>query len=333
MSTFRLDELGWWEFERLCQALLTSAHGVAIESWGGSGDGGRDAYSQGPLAFPEPGESQAGPFIFQAKFVEQANAAGADVAPALRKAVSAELKRIEERRNANRWEAPGCYALLTNAPLSASLRDDLRSRLEGGLPGARVVLCGEGELSAMLASAPEGIRTTFPQLLGIQDLQALIQKAVGRDAAVRGDLIMQEAAELAPRFVPTNAYGEALSVLAKHGFVVLTGPPEMGKTTIALMIALARLSAGWEVYDCSGPSDLFKVHNSDANQVFLADDAFGSTEYTPDRALRWAEDLHKVLRAVDSSHWLLWTSRPAPLKLGLRQLQLQGGAERFPDPG
>jgi hypothetical protein len=144
---------------------------------------------------------------------------------------------------------------------------------------------------------------------------------------------MQEAGDLAPLFVPTGAYSQALTVLGLHGFVVLTGPPEMGKTSIALMIGLARLGDGWQVFDCTGPDDLFRVHDQNVAQVFLADDAFGSTEYTPHRAAAWAEQLHKVLRLVDSRHWLVWTSRPAPLKLGLRQLQLQGGAEQFPNPG
>ena len=32
-------------------------------------------------------------------------------------------------------------------------------------------------------------------------------------------------------------------------------------------------------------------------------------------------------------HWVIWTSRPAPLREGLRQLHLQGSARRFPTPG
>jgi hypothetical protein len=47
MTDYRLDDLGWYEFERLCQALLKAAYGTAIEAWGGSGDLGRDAYAAG----------------------------------------------------------------------------------------------------------------------------------------------------------------------------------------------------------------------------------------------------------------------------------------------
>ncbi len=35
---------------------------------------------------------------------------------------------------------------------------------------------------------------------------------------------------------------------------------------------------------------------------------------------------------LDSRHWLIWTSRPAPLKAGLRRVQRESGSERFPAP-
>jgi MoxR-like ATPase len=40
-------------------------------------------------------------------------------------------------------------------------------------------------------------------------------------------------------FVPTRAYRRALTVLDVHRFAVLTGPPAMGKTAIARIIAFA----------------------------------------------------------------------------------------------
>ena len=66
--------------------------------------------------------------------------------------------------------------------------------------------------------------------------------------------------------------------------------------------------------------------------MFVADDAFGSTEYRPEAAERWAVELDRVLRAMDERHWLIWTSRPAPLKAGLRRIHREHGVERFPQP-
>src|ERR1700722_31072 len=107
----------------------------------------------------------------------------------------------------------------------------------------------------------------------------------------------------------------------------------MGKTAIARMIALAQLTSGWEAHECARPDDVRRVFDAGRAQVFVADDAFGSTEYRPDAAERWARELERILRTLDDRHWLIWTSRPAPLRAGLGRLHRERGAERFPAPG
>jgi hypothetical protein len=106
----------------------------------------------------------------------------------------------------------------------------------------------------------------------------------------------------------------------------------MGKTAIARMVALARLADGWEAHECIRPDELWRAHDPERSQVFIADDAFGSTEYRPEAAERWALELDRVLRAMDERHWLIWTSRPAPLKAGLRRIHREHGIEHFPQP-
>jgi hypothetical protein len=106
----------------------------------------------------------------------------------------------------------------------------------------------------------------------------------------------------------------------------------MGKTTIARIIGLAQLGQGWECYECRKPDDLLTVLRGDRQQVFIADDAFGTTEYRPEIANAWGDDLDSILRRLDKKHWLVWTSRPAPLKLALQRIHLQGLAEKFPAP-
>lgn len=51
--SYRLDELGWHQFERLAQALLKTELGMGVEAWGGHSDLGRDAYCAGPLNYPD----------------------------------------------------------------------------------------------------------------------------------------------------------------------------------------------------------------------------------------------------------------------------------------
>ena len=99
------------------------------------------------------------------------------------------------------------------------------------------------------------------------------------------------------------------------------------------MLALTQLTAGWEVHECSSPDALWAAFARGRRQVFIADDAFGSTEYRPDAAERWARALGRLLGELDGEHWLIWTSRPAPLKAGLERVRRERGSERFPAPG
>ena len=123
-----------------------------------------------------------------------------------------------------------------------------------------------------------------------------------------------------------------MAILKAHHFLVLTGPPEMGKTAIARMLGLALLTEGWEVHECTKPEQIEARFDRSKPQLFIADDAFGSTEYRADAAERWAANLDRILKATDEHHWLVWTSRPAPLRAGLRRLHRERGAERFPQP-
>ena len=75
------------------------------------------------------------------------------------------------------------------------------------------------------------------------------------------------------------------------------------------------------------------MHNPERLQIFIADDAFGSTEYDPTRSNLWAINLAKILRKLDRKHWLIWTARKHILEIALQKMRLQGRAENFPDPG
>jgi hypothetical protein len=190
--------------------------------------------------------------------------------------------------------------------------------------GPRVVV-GARRLGALLDADP-GLRLRVPSVLGVRPLAELVP------AARASTLDTAAAHALARVFAPTRAYDRALDVLERHGFAVLTGPPEMGKTAIARTVGLAQLTAGWEVHECLHPEEVLDRADDGRAQLFIADDAFGSTEYRPDAAERWARELPAILRLTDERHWLIWTSRPAPLRAGLHRVHQERGAERFPSP-
>lgn len=115
MARYHLDDLGWLQFEQLCQSLLKATAGLSIESWGGPADQGRDAYC--PIAVQlKDGTSLAGPIVFQAKFVAGANGAGANARPSILNAVERECGKIQRRMESHAWEKVASYVLVTNVP-------------------------------------------------------------------------------------------------------------------------------------------------------------------------------------------------------------------------
>jgi hypothetical protein len=294
---YRFDDLGWLQFDRLCAGLL----GLDAATWEERELGRVGMVTDGVVA--PSGARLPGPTLVVVAWFRPADTMGRR----LRRLVVTELERAPARASS--------ALVLSNSsvPIAAA-----------PVPLAQL---GPERLGALVDADPE-LRLRLPSVLGIRDLGDLIDEAV----SARSSADVAAATELARVFVPTHAYARALDVLRNHHFAVLTGPPEMGKTAIARMIGLARMTAGWEVHECTRPEQLLSAFARDRPQVFVADDAFGSTEYRPDGAERWALELDRVLRAMDERHWLIWTSRPAPLKAGLRRVHREHGVERFPQP-
>src|SRR5207253_2122647 len=104
------------------------------------------------------------------------------------------------------------------------------------------------------------------------------------------------------------------------------------KTAIAWMLALQQAAEGWEAIVCDDPDDIYSNYDREARQVFIADDAFGRTEYDVGRGKKWEQELPRVLPRLNSTHWLIWTSRKYVLERALKAIDLQSPADHFPRP-
>ena len=305
-AVYRLDELGWLQFERVCSLVLEAELGVAGLAFSGHADRLRCAVVDGPITLGH-GAARVSDRLDGPVEVLVAWVAG---------------DRTSQRRlDVLRERIAGVDArpvlLVTNLDTAGALCAD-----------SGIAVLGAREIGGVLDRCP-WVRAAMPSVLGLRDLSGLLSPRVRE----RSSFDVEAAAALARVFWPTRAYARAREVLVEHRFVVLTGPPEMGKTAIARMVALAQMTGGWEAHECRSPEQLWRSFDPARRQVFVADDAFGSTEYRPDAAERWAQSLGRLLGMLDDEHWLIWTSRPAPLKAGLRRVRRERSAERFPSPG
>lgn len=230
------------------------------------------------------------------------------------------------------WANPTHFTFITNSLVSSVDREKIRAVFQKAMGTEGVHVWGGDDICDIL-DRYSGIARAFPQLLSIRDLDELIRFALTRESRERSGTALQMATELVPIFAPTSSYERAWSVLRKHHFVVLEGPPEDGKSAIAWMLGLTEAAQGWEAVVCHTPDVFFQMIEANRPQVFIADDAFGRTEYDPTRTSKWEADLDLVLHRLDRRHWLIWTSRKHILERACAKMDAQGKARSFPDPG
>src|SRR5262249_38521200 len=146
-----------------------------------------------------------GPFLFQAKFVSGANAAGAEFFSSLRSAVNAENARIRARQETRQWSTLRHYVLITNCPITGGQRKEIELLLHAASPAAHIHILSGKDLSGLAAQHPN-VRKAFPQLLGLGDLEQLIASATNKELLERSRAALEASQALAPVFVPTTAY-------------------------------------------------------------------------------------------------------------------------------
>jgi tetratricopeptide (TPR) repeat protein len=230
MIDYKLDDLGWSEFEHLIQTVVKARLGFGVEAWGGRGDWGCDAYFAGKLRYPGNEETD-GPFVFQCKFVENANAAGAKPEKLLIGAVQKECAKIRKNLKSGKWtKAPNCYGLFTNAPCTPALRESLRASLSKALPGAHIAIHDGGDVCQWLRLSPE-IMESFPQLRSTPKPILTLHQLPPVPAAFTGR--EQELRDLETALGKQGNIGAAISASGAG----IQGMGGVGKTALATILA------------------------------------------------------------------------------------------------
>jgi hypothetical protein len=135
-------------------------------------------------------------------------------------------------------------------------------------------------------------------------------------AVLHGDLFTRQAQFVArisdriPTLARIDLVAHALESLVTRGHCIVTGPPGIGKTTLAEMVVSDCMSKGYEPYDIIDLHEVDTVWREETRQMFFCDDFLG--QLSVDGHLERGSDflLHKLLeRLPDGSHLLVLTTR------------------------
>ncbi|MEF9885316.1 tetratricopeptide repeat protein [Streptomyces sp. P9-A4] len=262
MADYALTNLGPHRFEELSQALALEVLGPSVEIFGDGPDGGREASFQGLSHFPAPDAPWSGYGVLQAKFRKRPEGTAKD-AEWLINQISSELRAwADPHSNRVRNGRMPEYLLIASNVVLSSVPGN------GGIDRVRKTLqeCAQAlqlPLKAMeiwhydkicrLLDASEGVRHANADAVLSGDVLARLynhvqQMDVSHHPAPGLQVPPSLPRELRPLFGREEEVDKGRRLLERQdgdtrSTVVVTGPPGIGKSAVALRIS--RIAAGF----------------------------------------------------------------------------------------
>lgn len=292
--TFAFHQLGWSDFQSLCRTVTREILGQTVTAYLDGNDGGRDGAFSGTWT-PTGNEELHGEFVIQAKHTTKpASTLGpADFAD--------ELDKAERLAAAGRCDV---YVLMTNARITAKTEQLLHAEL-GRRGITQTLILGATWINETISENPR-LRMLVPRLYGLGDLTQILDARAYQQARAVLDSMRTNLAKL----VRTTTHQKAADALDNFGFVLLTGAPATGKTTVAGQLALGAADAfDTQVIVLDDAAQFPDRWNPDEKQLFWLDDAFGATQFDWYLASSWQRRTPSVLAAIDGGCKFVLTTR------------------------
>jgi hypothetical protein len=171
--------------------------------------------------------------------------------------------------------APERYILFTSLSLSVSQVDELVELLKPFTTNSNDIY-GRDRIFEALKNVPQIEKKYFKLWLSSSNIliNILNNGAVGRSEFYREKILSK-----LKIYVPTRNFDEAISKLKEHKFIVITGDPGVGKTTISYLIICGLLAEGFELLHISdriSEAESLLSQDEERKQVVYFDDFLGS---------------------------------------------------------
>lgn len=243
------------EFECLTRDLLQKKEGVFVESFTPGKDGGVD------LRFaPVRGQKT----IVQAKRYKDFST--------LKRELQKEVAKVKTLN-------PDRYILSTSVGLTPDAKDTIKNMFAPYIQTTEDVL-GKDDLNNLLGQYPEVEKQYYKLWLGSSAvLEDILNKRINNWSAIEMEAIRREVST----YVMNKSFEDALGILTKNRYVVISGIPGIGKTTLARMLVNYLLSEGYEEFiKLEGIGDAAQKLQEGKKQIFFFDDFLGSTFFQND---------------------------------------------------
>jgi len=250
MNTYALSALNDKEFEALAADLLGTVMGSRIERFKVGKDKGVDG-----RWFISKGDEG----IVQCKHWSRSG-----FKALLKYMIKTEKPKIERL-------APARYILFTSVELSRIDKKALFQQLSPYVV-TETDIYGSEDIHDLLALNPTVEQRHYKLwLTSASALSHIFNNAISGRSHFEAENIRSRLS----RFIKTDDFDRALSLLSKRHAVIITGAPGIGKTTLAEQLLIHLAANGFDLVSIREISEAESVYSNDARQVFYFDDFLG----------------------------------------------------------
>lgn len=289
MINYDFLSLSPYEFESLSRDLLQKHLNCHLESFSSGADNGID------LRYCSDGNN----LIIQCKRYKEFST--------LYSALKKEHEKVQ-------LLAPTRYIVVTSVDLTPHRKERIFNLFHPYIIEKEDIL-GRDDLNNLISKYPDIERNNFKLWLSSVNV---LQEIINRNIVNQSRFVLDDIRDKLKVYVENESYFEAVRILEEEKYVIISGIPGIGKTTLAEIIVYNLLASGVDefVFLSDSIKEGYDMFDNTKSQVFLFDDFLGSNFFM--NSLRTNEDssiirfISKIQRS--SNKYLIFTTREYILK-------------------
>lgn len=186
----------------------------------------------------------------------------------------AELKNEELKKIA--LLLPSRYILATSLNLSEAQVQKLFALLHPYVQNINDII-GQSMINNLLSSHPD-VELNHPRLFF--NSTTVLNRIIHANTLNQSDIKLREYQKVSKYYVADDSFQKALDILRDRRYVIISGDPGVGKSTLAGMLSLYFLGKDYEfVFLRRSVHDGHSVWQDNKKQIFLFDDFLGSNSF------------------------------------------------------